>query len=420
MTSTLIRRITRISVALAVLMLGVAPARAAAAQIGTWGHGSWCWFADPRAVHVSGRYDETFVGWIDWQGGIHVGAYDARFGFLRQQTIGYLFHDDHGSPALLVEPDKRLTVFWSAHNGSRMYYRTTLRPEDISAWGPLEHVHTNLGGTLGFTYPNPVLLQGEGNTLYLLWRGANWEADYATRSTSGHWSRGHQLITVQRERPYVKADSNGSDTVALAFDDGHPRNVLTSIYYAAYRAGWLWTPGGRRIARMGHGPIAPRQADVVYDAHATGVSSWVWDVALGGDGRPVIVYATFPSNANHAYWYARFDGRRWVSHFLTYAGPSISPATIEFEYSGGIALDHGDPSIVYLSRRAGGSFQIERWATGDGGSRWRHHVVVRGGAADNVRPVVARGSHGGPMSLLGLRGDYGSYSSYRTEIDYLR
>jgi hypothetical protein len=47
-------------------------------------------------------------------------------------------------------------------------------------------------------------------------------------------------------------------------------------------------------------------------------------------------------------------------------------------------------------------------------------VVVRGGAIDNVRPVVPRGSHGGPMSLLWLRGDYIDYRSYRTNVAYLR
>jgi hypothetical protein len=432
-------RATWISLALAALALGVLQAPAGAARrpprggtaagaaqvpqaehVGTWGPGSWCWFGDPRAVSVSGQYDETFVGWIDWRGGIEVGAFDPTFGVIQRQTIGYLYHDDHSSPAILVEPDKRITVFWSAHNGRTMNARTTLRPEDITAWGPLEHVQATVAGNLGFTYPNPVLLPSENNTVYLFWRGTNWSAEYATRTPSGHWGRARQLIRIRRERPYLKVDSNGSDTIALAFTDGHPRNVTTSVYYAAYRAGWLWTAGGRRIARLGRGAISPGQADVVYDAHATGVRSWVWDVALTPAGQPVIVYATFPSATNHAYWYARFDGRRWVSHFLTNAGGSISPTTFEYEYSGGITLDHSDPSIVFLSRQVGSSFQIERWVTSDGGNSWRHRVVVRGGAIDNVRPVVPRGSRGGPMDLLWLRGDYINYRSYRTEIAYLR
>jgi hypothetical protein len=33
---------------------------------------------------------------------------------------------------------------------------------------------------------------------------------------------------------------------------------------------------------------------------------------------------------------------------------------------------------------------------------------------------VPRGWDRGPMSLLWLRGDYGSYTTYRTSVDYLR
>jgi len=31
----------------------------------------------------------------------------------------------------------------------------------------------------------------------------------------------------------VKVPDNGSDTIALTFTNGHPCNVLTSVYYAA-------------------------------------------------------------------------------------------------------------------------------------------------------------------------------------------
>jgi len=62
-----------------------------------------------------------------------------------------------------------------------------------------------------------------------------------------------ELIRVPGQRPYVKVADNGSDAIALAFTDGHPRNVLSSIYYA-----------------------------------------------------------TFPSRADSIYWYATFDGMRCV------------------------------------------------------------------------------------------------------------
>jgi hypothetical protein len=196
--------------------------------------------------------------------------------------------------------------------------------------------------------------------------------------------------------------------------------VLSSIYYATYRSGSLWTAAGRWITRLTSAPIAPAQAQVVYDAHATKVPAWVWDVAFGRGGGPVIVYATFPSHADSIYWYATFDGRRWVSHRLTDAGGSISPGTIEYEYSGGITLDHSDPSVLYLSRQVTGGWEIQRWSTTDGGARWRHQTVVAAGKTQNLRPVVPRGYRSGPMGLPWLCGDYRSYTTYRTTIAFLK
>jgi putative BNR repeat neuraminidase len=392
----------------------------AAVDVGSFGPGSWCWFGDPRAVRVLGRYDQTFVGWVDWQGRITIGAYDPHFGVIRTHVVGLLFHDDHSAPAIFVEPDNRLTVFWSGHNGPAMFFRSTLRPEDISAWGPMQRVRSNFEGPRGFTYPNPVLLPAESNKLYLFWRGSNWGPDFAIRTIDGRWSAAHHLVTAPGQRPYMKVASNGSDTIAMAFTNGHPRERITSLYYVTYRAGALWSASGRRIANLKNAPITPQQSDVIYDGQVTGVSSWVWDVAIDRGGHPVVVYATFPSAQDHVYWYARWNGQRWISHFMTFAGPTISPTTIEAEYSGGITLDHSDPSVVYLSRKVGAEFEIERWVTRDGGYTWSHTPVVRNPGTDDLRPIVPRGADGGPGGLLWIRGHYGSYTSYRTSIEFMK
>ena len=328
----------RAGAAACVLLLGIlGEAPALAVQVGTWGHGSWCWFADPRAVRVSAPRDMTFVGWLDWSGRVKVGAYDAASEATTTSVVGWLFHDDHGSPSIMVEPDKRLTVFWSAHNGHSLYFRTSRRPEDISAWGRIQTVPVHGSGSLGFTYPNPVLLSSERNKVYLFWRGARWAADDATRKATGGWSPATDLVANHGERPYLKVDSDGRAKIGFAFTEAHPRDALTSIYYMGYQKGWLRHANGRLIARMNGRPVAPRAADMVYDARATGMSAWVWDVAIGESAHPVIVYATFPSARHHHYWYARWTGRAWFSHFLTDGGPTISPGTIEYEYSGGLA-----------------------------------------------------------------------------------
>jgi hypothetical protein len=396
---------------LAVLWLA-APAQARA-RILTLGQGSWCWFADPRAVQLGSA---SFVAWIDWTGAIVVAKYQGAREAVHTTVVGYQAKDDHSSPSILVEPDKRLTLFWSGHNGPALKFRTTVRPRDISTWGPLQQVHSDLPGGLGFTYPNPELLPAEHNRLYLFWRGPDWGQDYATRTAAGVWSPARPLIENRGQRPYVKVASSAGNTIGLAFTDGHPRETTTSIYFAAYRAGWLRRAAGRRIVRMGQRPIAPREASLVYNGKAAHASGWVWDVAFDRHRRPVIVYATFPRRGGHKYFYARFNGRRWISHFLTFGGPTISPGTIERQYSGGLTLDHRRPSTVYLSRKVHGSFEIERWTTPDGGRRWHQETVVRTPGQNNVRPVVPRGGPG-PIRLLWLHGDYISYTRYRTTIE---
>jgi hypothetical protein len=401
----------------ALVLVNLFGGAAAHARMVVWAHGAWSWFGDPRAVYVQGVQDATFVGWIDWSGHITIGEYDPDFGLMRAHIVGHEYHDDHSVPSILVEPNDDLTVFWSGHNGRKLDYRTTLHPEDIASWGAVGQIRSTIRGPNGFTYPNPIILRSEDNRLYLFWRAADYSQAFETRTASGRWSKAHLMISQPGQRPYVKYGSNGSDTIAMAFTNGHPRNTLTSIYFAEYRDGWLRGASGRLIKRMGTGAIRPDQGDVVYNAKATGAPSWVWDVAIDRAGRPVIVYATFPTNADHEYWYAQWTGHQWISHPMTFAGGSISPTTIEYEYSGGITLDHSDPGIVYLSRETAGGWDIERWVTHDGGDTWSHRVVVPSDGLDNVRPVVPRG--GGPIQVLFLRGDYRSYTTYRTSIAFL-
>ncbi len=333
----------------------------------TFGGGAWCWFQDPRVVQVGGPLGRTYAGWIARNGDITVGSFDPLLGRTRTHVVGHWIHDDHASPVLLVEPSHRLTVFWAVHNGRSVRYRTTVRPLDIRSWGPVGQLGRNPPRSLGITYPNPVMVPVERDRLYMFWRGPDWGTDYLTR-TGGRWSNPRELILPDPgQRPYLKVAGNGYDRVALAYNDAHPGETSSDVYFMEYRHGSLWTAGGRWIRRIDSGPATPSQGELVYDGRATGIPSWVWDVSFDSHQRPVIVYATFPSVHNHEYWYARFDGRRWVSHMLTFAGGSISPTTSEVYYSGGIALDHSDPSTVYLSRKVGRWFRLERWITRDAG-----------------------------------------------------
>jgi BNR repeat-containing family member len=397
--------------ALAVPASPAAPARAADADV--VGRGAWSWFGDPRAVHYRGRHHRTYAGWVDWQGNVVVASWgpghSARAVVARPGRV-----NDHSNPSLLVRRDRRLMVFYSGHDGPRMHYRVSTNPEDISSWGPDRYLGTNTRGERGYTYPNPIALGGE---IHLFWRGGGWRPSLSRLAGGQLWSPARSLIYGEGQRPYVKYARAGPDTVYMAFSSAHPREGRASLYFAAFRRGSLFRASGARIAASGTLPIKSGRVDRIHDARRTDRDAWVHDIAVGASGRPVIVYTVFPTTGHHQYRYARWNGRRWEKHVIVRnAGSSISTAYKERHYSGGLTLDHSDPSVAYLSRKVGRSYRIERWRTRDGGRTWLHAPIATTLATGSIRPFSPRGLHRGEREVLWLRGSYGHFRSFRTWV----
>jgi hypothetical protein len=380
------------------------------------GEGAWCWFADPRGVHYEGAHRQTYIGWVARDGDIKVAAFDHDSGIPTTVVLhSKLQVDDHSNPALLVWPDGRVEVFYAGHNGNRMYYRVTRNPEDVTSWEPEATMPSNTSGPYGFTYPNPIRLGAEAKT-YLFWRGGNYNPTFSTRSDGqSAWSPAQNLLMVSGQRPYVKYDTKGGDTMGFAFTNAHPAEANdVNVYYAYYKSGGIYKANGSRIGSMGTA-IAPSQADKVFD-NADKV--WVHDMTFDSQGRPVIVFADFVSTTDHRYRYARWTGSGWVSYEITAAGGSISLDGKQPYYSGGITLDHENPDTVYLSRDVGGIFEVETWTTPDGGKSWSRTAVTASSSANNYRPISPRGliPFSTDMSVVWMRGIYQSYIDYQTSI----
>jgi len=388
--------------------------------------GAWCWFADPRAVHYEGNYKRTYVGWVNKAGDIMIASCDCQTQTTASVTIkAKLQYDDHANPAILIRGDGRLMVFYSRHGDKQaMFYRISSRPEDISSWGPEMRIETNTDGKYGFTYPNPVLLSAEDNTIYLFFRGGSFKPAFSTSKDGINWSRARTLIEGPGARPYMKLESNGIDKIHFAFTDGHPRNEPANcIYYACYYNGAIYKADATKIMDMARLPIQPAQADKVYDAAVAGARAWIWDIAVDSSGCPVIVYAAFINETDHRYRYARWTGGNWRDFEIVAAGrwfPQTPADGIEKEtyYSGGITLDHDNPSIVYLARQVNGVFEIDRYVTANGGADWSSEPITRGSKKNNVRPVVPRNHKPPGPGLIWMHGDYVFYTDYDTALKF--
>ena len=400
-----------------------APAPSHASPIVFATDGAWNWIEDPRAVHIEGRRNRTYAGWVTRHGDLQIGAYDHATS--RSEIVTLKQHwevDDHDSPSILVLPDRRLMVFYTRHNQIGLYSQTTTRPEDISAWQP----EITVVKTARTTYSQPVYLADE-KLIYVFWRGESWKPTFATSRDGKTWSAPRILVEQSgREadtiRPYFKIASDGKSTIHIAFTDGHPRDEPTnSIYYLRYTHGAFYKADGTRVGTIDTLPIQHRDSDIVYDARPSKVRAWIWDIAADANGNPVIAYARFPKETDHRYHYARWLGDRWLDTELVAAGgwfPQTPPGAHEREphYSGGIALDHDDPSIVYLSRQVKGVFEIERWATPDQGRTWVTMPITRDSTEPNVRPVLARNVDAKGEVVLWMRGAYVYWTDYHTRI----
>jgi hypothetical protein len=380
------------------------------------GEGGWSYFSDPRAVEVTTPRKLLYAGWVTSLGSIVAAAWDPATSRTSTMVLqDHLQNDDHANPSVLALPDGRVTYFWSAHNGLATYYRTTTVPGDVHSFGPLLTLPVHLSGDRLFTYTNPMLLPGEGNRLYLFWRSQYTHQAFATSDDLGqHWSPARVLLEEPGQRPYAKYDAKG-DTIAMAFTRSHPDESPTGIYYMSYWKNAFFRADGTAIGGMDDLPFAPEQAELVVDPAVIGGSAWVLDVALGTDGYPVIVYVA--TGSVHRYHYVRYDGTAWHDTLLTDAGPGIATDNREPSYSGGITLDHSDPSTAYLSRRVGDHNVVEKWTTTDGGATFTSTPVQQDTSVDNLRPTVPLGlTPDDSTRVLWMSGSYRYFTDYTTGV----
>ena len=152
------------------------------------GDGAWSWFADPRAVHYHGR---TYVGWVAQDGDIKLSAYDHATLIADHGARGAARRGRRSrQPALQVLPDGRVRVYYSAHGGARMWYRTACAPGGRLGVGPGADGAGEHTGGFGFTYPNPVHLAARRADVSVLAR-RQLQPDVLDASPTGRpWSAG--------------------------------------------------------------------------------------------------------------------------------------------------------------------------------------------------------------------------------------
>jgi hypothetical protein len=177
--------------------------------------------------------------------------------------------------------------------------------------------------------------------------------------------------------------------VHIAFTETHPAQSKTHVHYLQYRLGkGFFRADGARAGTQRSLPLTGDRSDLVHRYGRDG-KSWVMDVADDGTGAPVIVYSVGFGRIRQGFRSARWTGTRWLDRFVApaYAGRRHGRAAGTFQ-TGGIVLDHRDPSIVYLTRVIHNRGAVEMWRTEDGGKTFRRVRRLSPSGLNCFRPAA--------------------------------
>lgn len=388
------------------------------------GGGAWCWFADPRAVYYNGK---AYIGAVCDDRTIYVRAF-----IYSSQTVsaGAVLHtmpslDDHDNPGILVRySDKKIMAFYSHHVGTSLYMRVSSNAENTESWDTEVNLDNQVSGSF-YTYPSPVQLTGETNDpIYLFFRHHatmtppnDYPAWSYTKSTDdgANWSVLTEFIkTTGSYSVYLKECANGTERIDFAVSNCHPNEGQSSIYHFYYQGGkWYKTDGTEITASL---PFAPSNATLVYNGST--VKGWIWDVAVDGTGKPVIVYVTYPTYPTDIrYNYAHWTGAAWETHEIVAAGGSL-PDGANADYAPGCYLDHSDITHVYLSKKVGSWFEIFKYSTADHGANWTNVALTTNSnvGVGCIRPISVRDYPASGLRVLWMKGLYPDYLSFDTNL----
>jgi hypothetical protein len=381
--------------------------------------GGWVWFGARRAV---GHGSETITGYITGNSGGDVKAVqidNATRAVTATTTLYDNFQlDDHDPPSFVVRPDGVIMAAFAYHVGE-LYVGIGTSPGVLPAQAQVTNITSQVGsltGGAGYTYASIFYLDDE-DRYYIFCRYHNASGvPYFVYTYSDDDGATWAARTAVQQITYHQVAKNGTGRFDFVVSDhplygqGDNAAIHTSIYHMYYQSGSGW----HKSDGTGLTPtIGNTAATLVYDG--TTSRAWLWDIAINGSGHPVIVYVvyeeTFPSGAWH-YEYATWSGSAWSTHLVADAGGAIAPgATPEHgnNYAGGIVIDRTDTTVVYYSSNAGGTFQVYRAITPDGGTSWVT-TALTSDSDKNVRPVAVVD----PSSTLRVLWLYGTYTDYFT------
>ncbi len=396
----------------------------------------------PQAVHDP-VIDQTYIVYQGYGMHSYVMAYDhSSAEWTGPYAIGEnsLGTNTHGAPALVVDPDGHLLVFYGGHLGNLMHARS-VRPRDISEWKALGPVAVGSPkSVIAATYPQPVMESDGTIALYYRRDGAtaptrgDWEVTRSTTVTAGSivWGTPEMVVdgsVYQSSEPtttgsywYVNVDHDdvhGTAVAAIRRDFTPPHGtdfmVRRGVYYLERSAEGTWTAaGGVAVDEARDFAALDATAAVVPEEDGYFTNQVV--LRRDASGTPAVLYLIGTHlDATYEWRFSRWDGQQWVHTTIGTTDNFFDSGTFEFLpdgtieaflTTGGVPDDQwlDDPRTIFdESAQATRGGDITWWRSVDGGESWTGLGAIIESPGPHARynnPQIVAGYHGDARLIL--------------------
>jgi hypothetical protein len=411
----------------------------------------WCWYQDEKIIYdpVGGSIITSTSAYSYGLGGsargndVDATTFNIATGKRTRVLACDRGGDDHNMGALWIRPDGRYLHIYTGHNADdNSYYRTTMNPNDGSAWSDELYYNwvdiSGLSDDTNITYSNVLYLSAEGGgsgRLYNIVRGFGRNPNISYSDDWGvTWEYGGRLSVPSGgssySNGYYKFNSNGVDRIDFITTEHHPRDYNNSIYHGYIKGGKSYNSYGEVIDANIFDQSAPTPEDFtrVFAAGPQVAGSyhtaWTAELELDSEGHPVCLfttrYGTQPwgngsgqnniGAADHRIFYARFDGSAWNYKELSKMGTGLH--TPEQDYTGIGCIHPNDANLIYISTNFDprtdvnvGKHEIFKGVTSDNGASWAWTQITTDSTVDNLRPAIPKWD-AYDTAVFWLRGDY--------------
>src|SRR5690606_4257693 len=105
------------------------------------------------------------------------------------------------------------------------------------------------------------------------------------------WSNAQYFLSSKGRHnliPYMKVVSDNKSKIHFLFTDGHPKVSFSSVYHVYYENGAFHQTNGAILTGIKELPLDITKINKIYDFDKGKIKSWIWDIALGKKGNPVV------------------------------------------------------------------------------------------------------------------------------------